>query len=138
RPRAHRNGHAAHPLPPHRRRQSAPRHRLLRAPRHGARRVARTRFHLHSRTAPPLCLRGCLRTLTDRRARHMRPSSRLWWMLPAALSMLAGLDAALLLLGFPAPVTFTRLPESHGMLLALGFVGTLVALERSTALRAWW
>lgn len=68
----------------------------------------------------------------------MRPSLRLGWMIPAALSLLAGLDAALILLGFPAPVTLKRLGESHGMLLALGFVGTLVALERATALGAWW
>lgn len=48
--------------------------------------------------------------------------------------MLAGLDAALLLLGLPAPVTSTRLPEVHGVLLVLGFVGTLIALERAVAL----
>lgn len=48
--------------------------------------------------------------------------------------MLAGLDAALLLLGVPAPVTTDRLPDVHGMLMALGFVGTLVCLERSVAL----
>lgn len=48
--------------------------------------------------------------------------------------MLAGLDAALLLLGVPAPVSTDRLPDVHGVLLALGFVGTLVALERAAAL----
>lgn len=66
-----------------------------------------------------------------------RPSLRLVWMLPAGLSLLAGLDAALLLLGLPAPVTTRRLPETHGMLLLVGFVGTLIALERATALRRW-
>jgi len=48
--------------------------------------------------------------------------------------MLAGLDAALILLGVPAPVTTDRLPEVHGMVMALGFVGTLVCLERAVAL----
>ena len=62
-------------------------------------------------------------------------SWRLALMVPAGLSLLAGLDAALLLLGLPAPVRTERLPEVHGMLLVLGFVGTLVALERAVALR---
>lgn len=55
-------------------------------------------------------------------------------LLPAGLSMLAGLDAALLLLGLPAPVSAARLPEVHGVLMVLGFVGALVALERAIAL----
>jgi hypothetical protein len=56
-------------------------------------------------------------------------------LLPAGLALLAGLDAALLLLGLPAPVTADRLPQVHGVLLVLGFVGTLIALERAVALR---
>ncbi|MFJ4044358.1 hypothetical protein ACIPV2_01285 [Microbacterium sp. NPDC089987] len=67
------------------------------------------------------------------RARR-RPGLRLVWMLPAGLALLAGLDAGLLLLGLPAPVTAERLPDVHGMLLVLGFVGTLISLERATAL----
>lgn len=55
-------------------------------------------------------------------------------MLLAGLALLAGLDAGLLLLGLPAPVTAERLPAVHGMLLVLGFVGTLISLERATAL----
>ncbi|HET8604436.1 MAG TPA: hypothetical protein VFM09_10935 [Marmoricola sp.] len=55
-------------------------------------------------------------------------------LLPAGVALLAGLDAALLLLGVPAPVSTDRLPEVHGMLMAIGFVGTLVCLERSVAL----
>jgi len=54
---------------------------------------------------------------------------------PAAIALLAGLDAALLLLDLPAPVRTDRLPEVHGMLMVLGFVGTLIALERAVALR---
>jgi hypothetical protein len=60
---------------------------------------------------------------------------RLPFLVPAGLALLAGLDAALLLLGVPAPVTRDRLPEVHGMLLVLGFVGTVIAFERAVALR---
>ena len=60
---------------------------------------------------------------------------RVVFLLPAGLAMLAGLDAALLLLGLPAPLTTDRLPDIHGMLLVLGFVGTVIALERAVALR---
>lgn len=63
---------------------------------------------------------------------------RIGFLLPAGLAMLAGLDAALLLLGLPAPLTTDRLPDIHGMLLVLGFVGTVVALERAVALRTTW
>lgn len=63
---------------------------------------------------------------------------RLGWMLPAGLALLAGLDAGLLLLGLPAPVTTDRLPVVHGMLMVMGFVGTLISLERATALGRWY
>ena len=55
-------------------------------------------------------------------------------LLLAGLSMLAGLDAALMLIGVPAPVSAGRLPDTHGILMVIGFVGTLVCLERSVAL----
>jgi hypothetical protein len=54
---------------------------------------------------------------------------------PAGIALLAGLDAALMLLDLPAPVRVDRLPDVHGMLMVLGFVGTLIALERAVALR---
>ncbi len=53
-------------------------------------------------------------------------------------SLLAGLDAALLLVGVWAPVESTRLPGLHGMVMALGFLGTLIALERAQALGRGW
>lgn len=59
-------------------------------------------------------------------------------LLPGGLALLTGLDAALLLLGLPAPVTTERLPQLHGGLLVLGFLGTVIALERAVALRATW
>ena len=63
---------------------------------------------------------------------------RTWLLLPAGLSLLAGLDAGLLLLDVPAPVTAAHLPSAHGVLMVLGFLGTLISLERAVALRATW
>jgi len=57
------------------------------------------------------------------------------FLVPAGVALLSGLDAGLLLLGIPAPVTAERMPDVHGMLMVLGFVGTVVALERAVALR---
>ncbi|AXY50437.1 hypothetical protein ACXN1G_04045 [Rhodococcus ruber] len=59
-------------------------------------------------------------------------------LFPGGVALLAGLDAALLLLGVPAPVDSDRLPEVHGVVLVLGFVGTVVALERAVALGRRW
>jgi len=56
-------------------------------------------------------------------------------LVPGGLALLAGLDAALLLLGLPAPVRLERWADVHGPLMVLGFVGTLVALERAVAVR---
>lgn len=67
-----------------------------------------------------------------------RTGPRLLLMLPAGISLLAGLDAALLLLDLPAPLRTERLPDVHGVVLVLGFVGTLVSLERAVALRRPW
>lgn len=55
-------------------------------------------------------------------------------LVPAAIALLAGLDAALQLMELPAPISSTRLPDVHGPLLVLGFLGTLVSLERAVAL----
>jgi hypothetical protein len=66
------------------------------------------------------------------------PLHRLALLLPGGVALLLGLDAALLLLGFPAPLEIGRLPDVHGVLLVLGFVGTLVSLERAVALGRWW
>lgn len=64
-----------------------------------------------------------------------RTARRAILIVPAAVSLLAGLDAGLILLGLPAPVRLHRLPTVHGVLLVLGFVGSLVSLERAVALR---
>lgn len=68
------------------------------------------------------------------RAVHTRTPLRLAFLLPGGLALVAGLDAALTLLGLPAPVDSLRLAEAHGLLMVLGFVGTVVALERAVAL----
>ncbi|WP_192796661.1 hypothetical protein [Serinicoccus kebangsaanensis] len=54
------------------------------------------------------------------------------------LALLAGLDAALTLAGLPAPFGSARLAVLHGPLMVLGFLGTVIALERAVALRATW
>ncbi len=60
---------------------------------------------------------------------------RILFLLPAGVALLAGLNGGLLLLGLPALVTTDRMPDTHGMVMVLGFVGTVVALERAVALR---
>lgn len=77
---------------------------------------------------------AALAAAARRRATGMA-GGRILLMLPAGLALLAGLDAALLLLGLPAPISTERLPQVHGMLLVFGFVGTVIALERAVALR---
>jgi len=52
--------------------------------------------------------------------------------------LLLGLNAGLLIMGLPVPVTLDRLPELHAPLLVFGFVGTLISLERAVALRTAW
>ena len=53
-------------------------------------------------------------------------------------SLLAGLWGGLLLLGLPVPVLRAQTAADHGPLMALGFLGTVIALERAVALRRWW
>lgn len=61
--------------------------------------------------------------------------SRAAFLVPAGAAMLAGANAALLLLGVPAPVSSPRMGDLHGMLMVAGFLGTLIAMERAVALR---
>ncbi len=51
------------------------------------------------------------------------------------LSLLAGLDAGLVRLGVWAPVASERVGDLHGPVMVLGFLGTLISLERAQALR---
>lgn len=52
--------------------------------------------------------------------------------------ILTGLDAALLRLGVWAPVTGASLAAMHGPLMLVGFLGTVIALERAVAARTPW
>lgn len=63
---------------------------------------------------------------------------RLVLLLPCGASALLGMDAGLLLLGLPAPIASDRLAQVHGMVMVIGFVGALIALERAVARAAWW
>lgn len=63
---------------------------------------------------------------------------RLPVMLFGVLSLLAGLWGGLLLLGLDVPTLRAATATDHGPLMALGFLGTVIALERAVALgRAW-
>lgn len=64
--------------------------------------------------------------------------ARVWLLLPAAVCLMGGLDAGLVLLGVPAPIPSSRLGDVHGPVMVLGFLGAVIALERATALRARW
>ncbi len=66
------------------------------------------------------------------------PARRAWFLLPAGVCLLAGLNAALRLIGAPAPIESARLATMHGPLMVLGFLGTLISLERAVALRQAW
>ncbi|MFC2642043.1 MAG: hypothetical protein ACFN04_10895, partial [Propionibacterium acidifaciens] len=63
---------------------------------------------------------------------------RVLLLVPCGLAMLMGVDAALALLGLPAPLSGDRLTSGHGMLMVIGFVGALIALERSVAIKRRW
>ncbi len=54
-----------------------------------------------------------------------------------AASLLTGLAGGLARLGAGTPSPSTA-AAGHGVLMTLGFLGTLVALERAVALRRWW
>lgn len=82
-----------------------------------------------STTTPP-----APRTITDPGART-RPL-RVALIALAGVSLLTGLNAALLRLGMWAPVDSDRLADLHGPAMTLGFMGTLISLERAQALRS--
>lgn len=64
--------------------------------------------------------------------------TRLALLVPSGIALLLGLDAGLLLLGLPAPLVATRLSDVHGMVMTIGFVGALIALERAVAAGGRW
>lgn len=54
------------------------------------------------------------------------------------LSLLAALWGGLLLLGLPVPTLRASTASGHGPLMTLGFLGTVISLERAVALRRLW
>ncbi len=66
-----------------------------------------------------------------------RRGARPLLLLPAGACLLLGLDAALLLAGVPAG-GWSTLADLHGPLMVLGFLGSVISLERAVALRARW
>ncbi|MBM6545970.1 hypothetical protein JNO54_07420 [Janibacter sp. YIM B02568] len=68
----------------------------------------------------------------------MTAPSRTWLLLPGGLCLAAGLVGAVLLTGVTPPSAAAHLPDRHGIIMTLGFLGTVIALERSVALRQPW
>jgi len=56
----------------------------------------------------------------------------------AVVALIAGLWEGLVYLGFHLPAGHTSLQQGHGPLMVLGFLGTLISLERAVALGAAW
>jgi hypothetical protein len=71
-------------------------------------------------------------------AGHRRPP----WVPPliaaAVVMLFAGLWEGLFYLGLPVPAGGATLSQDHGELMVLGFLGTLIALERAVALGEAW
>jgi hypothetical protein len=67
----------------------------------------------------------------------MRRAARLL-LLGGILALLAGMWTGLVRLGWALPTLRPGLPGSHGTLMAAGFLGTLIGLERAAALQATW
>ena len=86
---------------------------------------------------PALAPRGASAAPAARPVVALSPR-RLLGLAPAGLSLIAGLTGALVLLGVAMPSPTARLAGSHGLLMTLGFLGTLVALERAVALGRGW
>ncbi len=62
----------------------------------------------------------------------------MWLLALGGACLLAGLDAGLQLAGSWAPVVSADGGARHGLVMVLGFMGTVIALERAQALRQAW
>jgi hypothetical protein len=72
------------------------------------------------------------------RAEPTIPRTRLPLLIAALVCLLAGLWGGLILLGLPVPTVLATTAEEHGVLMALGFLGTVISLERAVALGRPW
>lgn len=66
------------------------------------------------------------------------PRQRLPLMLSGLVCLLAALWGGLLLLGLPVPAGSGTAASQHGVLMTLGFLGTVISLERAVALGRRW
>lgn len=67
----------------------------------------------------------------------MKKPARLALLLPAGVALISGSLGALALLDV-LPVRADRLMQAHGLVMTLGFLGTVIALERAVALGRVW
>lgn len=77
-------------------------------------------------------------SLTSSTASTPRSPNPAALLIPGGISLLIGINAGLVLGELPAPLARAELAERHGILMVLGFLGTLIALERAVALRRPW
>jgi hypothetical protein len=56
----------------------------------------------------------------------------------AGISLLAGLWSGVVRMGWPLPLPAPEFVLAHGPLMVVGFLGTLIGLERAVALKRWW
>jgi hypothetical protein len=81
-------------------------------------------------------------TLTTEAAPTPRQRGRSPWSAPVlafgVTALLAGLWGGLLRLGLQVPAGHTEVAELHGVLMPLGFLGTMIAAERAVAVRTAW
>ena len=63
---------------------------------------------------------------------------RLLLILLAGISLLTGLWAGLARLGWLLRLPNEQFVTMHGSLMVVGFLGTLIGLERAVALKSWW
>ncbi|HEX5333859.1 MAG TPA: hypothetical protein VFW79_14560 [Cellulomonas sp.] len=66
------------------------------------------------------------------------PRPRVPLLLAGLVCLLAALWGGLLLLGLPVPTLLASTAADHGPLMALGFLGTVISLERAVALGRRW
>ncbi len=80
---------------------------------------------------------GPVRTTTPT-ARRQGARGRSLLLALGGVALLSGLDAALVRLDVWAPVASTRLGDNHGQIMVLGFLATLISLERAQSLGRLW
>ena len=81
---------------------------------------------------------GTLRQRLAERVKSVSDRARFPLIAIAGLSLLAALWGGLARLGWDLPQPNVALPANHGPLLIIGFLGTLIGLERAVALKHPW